>query len=289
LSPYLSFEPRITLRINDPKGNRKFPFLHSFSYKKDKKQKRSRPNKRRRHKYNNLRLTYSSDAINKLMLNKETTTVPSYNIKRSLRWYSLFNKYLVNGVYPLPYIDKFGYVSRVLIGYWNTDFRSILTSMISTIFNRLIRRFQMLRNNKFCFDHWREMVACATIYAMNQNRHTLNRGTYLLKTGRFRDLKFFLSNCIQRFDNNTRFVCCQALKQADWLSSRSHILCNRKSSNNGKRVKYPYIDLSKFECLTSNQDFPMKAVSDAFVEKYQLIIDKNIIGIKDSYDEFVLD
>jgi hypothetical protein len=251
----------------------RFPYL--FSIRKQKK-KKNRPNKFRRHKFsvNHLRLSYSTTNFKPLILNESTNTIVSMKVKRSLRWYpTSFDLY--KAVYPINYIDSKGFVTNHTFAYWYTDFRNILTTKISTIFNRLTRRFQRLFNDKFCFLHWRELVACATIYSFNENIHFLTRSIFLLKTLRFRDFRFFLYDRLKRLDNNTRFVCCQALKQADWLSSRSTNV-GRKSRD--KSFKYPLFDFRKYEFLEHKytSDIALNGLIRSYLKDKTLTLDLSV-------------
>lgn len=185
------------------------------------------------------------------------------------------------GLQPLLYIDPNGWITRKVFAYWETDHRVIITSMISTIFNRLVRRFQNARSKRFVFQHIHELVALATIYGISWKDHIFNRSIYLLLNNKFRDMKFFLTDQVKKFDNNTRFVCCQALKQANWLSSRSHF-CERKSTNRkGVRPKYPYLDLSRFGTFDGiNPDLSIYEQYCKYIEKFSLCIDRSLLDNK---------
>jgi predicted transcriptional regulator len=270
LKGYPFFEPKFTIRKTKSLLS---PYLFSKK-RKHKKKKKNRPNKIRRLKYkhNNLSLSYTNK-FSPFYLNEKTATIISMKSKMATRWYPCDYEFTFSSVLPIRYIDPRGYITRHVFAYWNTDFRSILTTTIATVFDRLVRRFKRLRSEQFVFRHWIKLVAIATIYSFVEKDHIINRSIFLLKTSRFPDLKYFLSDCLRRMDSYTRFVSCQALKQADWLSSRSRKTA-RKSRD--ELYKFPYFDISKYESLNNvkvDRNFALSFLYRNYIAKNQITID----------------
>jgi len=265
----LFFVPNFIVRpIRSIRSPYTFPHL-----KKRKRKTKNRPNPLRRNKFrcNNLGLSYEESNYTPLILNSKTSTILSYKVKTGTRWFP--SKYKYSSVLPLRYIDPHGNLTNRIFAYWDTDFRALLASMISTVYDRITRYFRRLRSERFCYQHNKELVAVATIYVFADNLHLLKRSIYLLKNKKFHDLRFFLSDRLKRLDNNTRFVCCQALKQADWLSSRATKV-SRKSRD--KNFKFPIFDFRKFESgdekFTDMADLSLCFLYRNYINRFQLII-----------------
>jgi len=174
------------------------------------------------------------------LYNERTTSILSMRCKKSSRWHDVTEPVTK---YPLEFIDKRGRFSQFTFAFWETKFSCILTTYISTIFDRLSRKYRLKKDEKFVRDHCDELVACATIYAMTRNEHFFNKFQFLLKHKHLRSsLKGFLIHSVSKLDKNTRFVFCQVWKQTHWLSSRSKTLSD--SARRGRRT-YPIFDLRK--------------------------------------------
>jgi hypothetical protein len=170
----------------------------------------------------------------------KTKDVLSYHCKTSYRWYKC--EELLQD-YPLNYISPRGRDTGMQFATWHTDYRNVIMSRASTIFQRVVRyyrsRVEIIRS--YCD----ELVAFATIYALCPNYHFFTRAIFLIFRYRNRkNVRGFLLDYLSSRDSNIRFVFCHAWKQAYWLSSRSKTLSSFVSL---KKIHYPIFDLNKIQ------------------------------------------
>jgi len=161
-------------------------------------------------------------------------------VKQSDRWHNYPN---TRSIYPLEYIAPDGRFSYINFGEWKTNYPNLLTTCISTIFARLANKYARRKGEKFVQGKCMELVAIATIYALTRNEHFFNRCNYLLRNKMSPILNGYLISSVTKLDDNTRFVLCQAWRQAYWLCSRSNKVVSREATEG---FYHKLFDLKKF-------------------------------------------
>lgn len=143
-------------------------------------------------------------------------------VRNSKRWYESFH-YPTSG-FKIPYIDELGRFSGCNLYKWNTDPRIIVSSIVSTIYQRLLKH--TIKHNRTdvmrVFRAHQLILKCATYYALTKNLYFLNRILFLLKNLR-KNISIIQKLCTWfacKMDDSRRFVFSQVYIQTNWLTFR---------------------------------------------------------------------
>lgn len=152
-----------------------------------------------------------------------TNHVVGLRIKSSLRWCPGM-KYPDSG-YFIPYIDNRGRFTGYNLYNWSADPRSVISTVISTIYSRLLK-YTLKTNNgqhRIIYRSHKVILMVAAYYAITKNLYILNRVLVLLK--QFKRNKNTIHRIVTSatfdMDTSKRFVYSHACYQAQWLTSRA--------------------------------------------------------------------
>jgi len=154
-------------------------------------------------------------------LDRDCLRQKAIRVKSSLRWLDTFKT--PNGGLSVPYIDQLGRITGHTIYKWSCDPRSLITTTISTILQRIVRYAR--RHNKFHVvkRFLKPLVGAAAYYCFSKNSHYWDRVLFFCRDLQKRGslihrLRLYFSS---KWNDHIRFVYSQAIFQANWLLSRA--------------------------------------------------------------------
>lgn len=154
-------------------------------------------------------------------INRDTLRQKSISIRSSKSWIDAYNT--PNGGLAVPFIDRLGRFSGHAVYSWSCDPRSLISTVTSTIANRLVS-YAKRHNKWFVIKRYlRPMLEAAAYYAFSKNLHFWDRILYfvrnLTKCGKLiHRLRLFFTS---KWDDNKRFVYSQVIFQTNWLLFRA--------------------------------------------------------------------
>lgn len=142
----------------------------------------------------------------------------------------------------LPYIDTLGRYCGLNVGHWDADPRQVVSSTVSTIANRLLKR---------CYQHEHNpklrrripgkldlVVRLSGYYALTKNLYFWNRVLFLskqlVKNGAL--LHRMLVSCLAKADAGIRFVYSHVSFQTKWLLFRAERPRDKSALNKQRRL-----------------------------------------------------
>jgi len=142
-------------------------------------------------------------------------------VRNSKRWYAALQYPTVG--YSVPYIDELGRFSGCTLYNWNTDPRAIVSSITSTIYQRLMK-FSLRHNHKrLVYRASQLLLKCAGYYALSKNSYFMDRVLFFLRNlGERKNLihKFY-TRFACKLNDSRRFVFSQICSQINWLTFRA--------------------------------------------------------------------
>jgi len=181
--------------------------------------RKNRPGKIRRWKFNKLHLTYQYSNFKTGTIEGRSRIV-SYRTKTSTKWYRSALDF--PGTYVLPYIDQYGRITNYKTYSWKIDFRIYISSIISTVLDRVKSYWRRKKSKAFVREFRKELVIFSTIYSLTRDNHYFSRMNFLLRRRMRRDISAFSTCFVKKLGIDTKVIITHALKQAMWLSSSSN-------------------------------------------------------------------
>jgi len=177
------------------------------------------------------------------------------SIRASTSWIDTYKT--PNGGLGVPFIDELGRFTGHLVYRWSCDPRSLLTTTVATIADRL-RKYCLRHNPKHIVKrHSKALLGAAAYYAFSKNSYFWDRVLFfsrnLEKRGmlihRIR-LKFS-----SKWDDCKRFVLSQVTFQTNWLLFRVYRPRDKSHffSKSVKRTIWPTPDCSPTRLCLTNQ------------------------------------
>lgn len=142
----------------------------------------------------------------------------------------------------MPYIDPLGRISGLNVGRWEADPRQVVSSTVSTIATRLMKRcYKNERNPKLKRKIPGKMdlaVRLSAYYALTKNLYFWNRVLFLsksfVKNGAL--LHRILVSCLAKADASIRFVYSHVSFQTKWLLFRAERPRDKSALNKQRRL-----------------------------------------------------
>jgi len=155
-------------------------------------------------------------------LDRNTLRQKGISIRASLRWIDTFKT--PNGGLGVPFIDHLGRFTGHLAYKWSCDPRSIISTTVATIANRLLSYCRRHNKNHVVKRFSKTLLGAAAYYAFTKNSHFWDRVLYFSRNLERRGtlihrLRLFFSS---KWDDNKRFVYGQVIYQTDWLLFRAY-------------------------------------------------------------------
>lgn len=127
-----------------------------------------------------------------------------------------------NGGLGVPYIDKLGRFTGHLVYRWSCDPRSLVSTIVSTIANRLLRYCRRHNHARVVRRFSKTIVGAAAYYAFTKNSYFWDRVLFFSRNLEKRGtlihrLRLYFSS---KWDDNKRFVISQVIFQTNWLLFR---------------------------------------------------------------------
>lgn len=154
-------------------------------------------------------------------LDRDCLRQKAISIRSSVRWIDTFKT--PNGGLGVPFIDRLGRYTGQLIYKWSCDPRSLITTVCSTIADRLIKYCRRHNEWKTIRRFLKPLFAAASYYAFTKNSYFWDRILFfsrnLEKMGKLiHKVRLFFSS---KWDDNKRFVYSQVIFQTNWLLFRA--------------------------------------------------------------------
>lgn len=170
------------------------------------------------------------------VLGKDPLRQKGIVIKASTAWIDTYRT--PGGVLSVPFIDFLGRFTGYRVYRWDCDPRALVTTTIATVTRRLLNYCRRHNSKRTVNRLSKQLVGAATYYVLSKNSYFWDRVLFfsrdLEKRGNLiSKLRLFFSS---KWDDDKRFVCSQALYQANWLLSRVY-RPRDKSLFYSKRVK----------------------------------------------------
>lgn len=179
------------------------------------------------------------------------------SIRASVAWIDTFKT--PNGGLGVPFIDSLGRFTGHLVYKWSCDPRSLITTTIATVAQRLLSYCRRHNNHRVVKRFSKALLGAAAYYVFSKNLYFWDRILFfsrqLDKRGNLihRTRLFFSS----KWDDNKRFVYSQVIFQTNWLLFRvyrprdkSHFF---KQGDRG-RWRKPSDAPSRYECTKQVRD-----------------------------------
>lgn len=127
-----------------------------------------------------------------------------------------------NGGLGVPFIDHLGRYTGHLCYKWSCDPRSLISTTIATIADRLLKYCRRHNPKRVVKRFSKALLGAAAYYAFSKNLYFWDRILFfsrdLVKRGNLiHRLRLYFSS---KWDDNKRFVYSQAIYQANWLLFR---------------------------------------------------------------------
>jgi hypothetical protein len=180
---------------------------------------KNRPGKIRRWKFNKLHLSYRYSNFRTSTIEGRSSIV-SYRTRSSTKWFK--SPLDFPGTFKLPYIDSQGRFTSYTTYNWTIDFRIYISSIISTVFDRIKKYWIKKKGKGFVRKFWKELVIFSTIYSLTRNNHYFSRMHFLLRRRMRRDIKLFSTCFVKKLGIDTKVIITHVLKQTLWLSSSNN-------------------------------------------------------------------
>jgi len=143
------------------------------------------------------------------------------SIRSSTRWLDTFKT--PNGGLSVPFIDELGRITGHTLYRWSCDPRSLITTVVATISNRLVRFCRRHNPWHIVRGHLKALLEASAYYAFSKNSYFWDRVLHfsrnLKKRGNLiRSTRLSFSS---KWDDNKRFVYSQVTFQTNWLLFRA--------------------------------------------------------------------
>lgn len=155
------------------------------------------------------------------LLNRNTLRKRGVKIKSSTSWIDCAKT--PNGGLNVPYIDRLGRFTGTTLYKWSCDPRSLVTTVISTVANRILTYARRHNKSHVVKQYSKALLGAAAYYSMSRNSHFWDRILFfcrnLQKNGKLvHKTRLFFSS---KWDDNKRFVISQVIFQTNWLLFRA--------------------------------------------------------------------
>jgi len=153
-------------------------------------------------------------------LDRNTLRQKAISIRAGTSWIDTFKT--PNGGLGVPFFDHLGRFTGHLVYRWSCDPRSLITTAISTVADRLLKYCRRHNNNRIVKRHSKAILGAAAYYVMSKNSHFWDRILFfsrdLEKRGNLiHRLRLYFSS---KWNDNKRFVLSQVIYQTNWLLFR---------------------------------------------------------------------
>lgn len=150
-------------------------------------------------------------------------------VRSSLRWIDSGPSFS-RKVHAIPYVSTSGKFSLNTLCFWKAHPEQVFTSVISTVYSRLLRISlkRKIRLSRFVRN---SLMKVSIVYTITKDNWVIDRFLGIQKNS-VKSANHFAHFCVFHLDEDKRFVYSQAFKQAHWLKFQVF----RPSDKSSKRV-----------------------------------------------------